>query len=153
MANGFITKRGLEKLKGELGELVNQKRPEVVRRIRHAVSFGDLSENAEYTEAKEQQAFVEGRILEIENMLRNVRLVSLGSAKPSSVQVGCAVELLGRGQKRKFKIVGKAESNPAKGCISSDSPVGRALLDRGIGEEIEVPTPAGNKKYKIIKIA
>ena len=116
------------------------------------MALGDLSENADYSEAKDVQLFLEGRIAEIERILRNAKLVSINSGS-SRVSIGCSVKLQSAGQKREFKIVGKAESNPAIGCISSDSPIGKALLGRAIGEEIEVPTPAGNKKYKIVRIA
>lgn len=153
MPGEFITKKGLEKLKEELSGLVNKKRPEVARRIKEAVSFGDLSENAEYTEAKEQQAFTEGRISEIENILRNVSLVSKKSAKASFVQISCAVSLVSGSQKRVFKLVGKSEGNPSAGEISSDSPIGKALLGRVVGDEIDVPTPSGKKQYRIVKIA
>lgn len=149
----FITKKGLEKLRAELDELLDVKRPEVASRIKDAVAFGDLSENAEYSEAKDAQVFIEGRISEIGNTIRNAKLVSSGSGSSSMVNIGCLVHLASSGQKREFKIVGKAESNPALGHISSDSPIGKALLGRTMGEVIEVPTPAGNKKFKIVKIA
>lgn len=153
MSRAFITKKGMKKLKEELHELTVRKRPEVAERIREAVSFGDLSENAEYAEAKEQQAFIEGRIFEIENILRNATLVSTSPSKILSARIGCVVHLASGRQKESFQIVGKGEGNPASGEISSDSPIGSAVLGRGVGDEIDVPLPSGRKRYKIIKIA
>lgn len=152
MSENFITKKGLAKLKEELNELIKVKRPEVSARIKEAVSFGDLSENAEYAEAKEDQAFIEGRIAEIENVLRNVDLVSFRPRTNFSVQIGCAVVIKSAGQNRTFKLMGKGEGNPSEGEISSDSPIGRAIMGRSIGEEVDVPAPSGKKRYKIIKI-
>lgn len=155
MAGEFLTKKGLLKLQGELEELVRRRRPQVAERLKEAVSFGDLSENAEYAEAKEEQAFVEGRISEIENILRTANLVSEKRTFDifSGAEIGCVVEVESNGQFNKFKIVGKGESNPAKGHISSDSPIGQALLGKVAGEEIDVLTPVGNKRYKIVRIA
>jgi len=151
----FITKQGLAKLKQELGDLVKYKRPEIAERIKEAVALGELTENAEYAEAKDQQGFIEGRISEIENTLRTVRIVSATPRGRSFVQIGCAVHLnslRGRGR-RTFMIRGKGEGRPEKGEISSDSPIGQAILGQKVGDEVEVPTPAGNKRFKIIRIA
>ena len=152
---GFITKQGLANLTQELSDLVKHKRPEIAERIKEAVALGDLTENAEYAEAKDQQGFMEGRISEIENILRTVQVVSATPRGRSFVQIGCAVHLAilhGQGRK-KFMIRGKGEGRPEKGEISSDSPIGQAILGRKVGDEVEVPTPAGNKRFKIIRIA
>ena len=151
----MITKQGLAKLKKELGDLVRHKRPEIAEKIKEAVALSDLTENAEYAEAKDEQGFVEGRISEIENILRTVRVVSATPRGRSFVQIGCAVHLAslsGRGRTI-FTIRGKGEGRPETGEISSDSPIGQAILGQKVGDEIEVPTPAGNKRFKIVKIA
>lgn len=151
----FITKQGLSKLRQELLDLTKNKRSEVAERLKEAVVLGDLTENAEYAEAKDEQAFVEGRILEIENILRTVSLVSSTPRGKTSVQIGCAVHLaFSDGRRRKtFTLRGKGEGRPEKGEISSDSPIGQAVLGRKAGEEVLVPTPAGNRRFKIIRIA
>ena len=146
MEREFITKRGLNKLNKELEVLVKIKRPQIAEKIREAVSFGDITENAEYAEAKDEQAFIEGRIMEIEETLRTVMVVS-------TAQIGCAVGLSAGAQRKNFIIVGKGESNPSKNEVSSDSPVGQAMLGKKIGDRIMVSTPGGNKQYKIVKIA
>lgn len=155
MAKGeFITKQGIEKLRFELEELVKVKRPQIAERIKEAVSFGDLAENAEYAEAKEEQAFIEGRIMEIEAILRNAMVVQPISRNPAmGVQIGCAVEILGAAKLKKMILVGKGEGNPLRGEVSCDSPIGKAVLGKMIGDVITVSTPKGNKQYKIAKIA
>lgn len=154
MRREFITKRGFDKLKRELEGLVKVRRPEVAEKIKEAVSFGDLTENAEYAEAKEEQAFVEGRILEIEEALRTATLVQPQAGKYSrTAQIGCAVALSGQGQLKKFNIVGKGEGDPLMGEVSSDSPMGQAILGKGLGDVVIVSTPGGNKEYKIVRIA
>lgn len=155
MAKGeFVTKQGIEKLRSEYLELTKVKRPEIAERIKEAVSFGDLTENAEYAEAKEEQAFAEGRIMEIEAILRNATVVqpilrNIGSG----VQIGCAIEVSGAGQRKKLILVGKGEGNPLRGEVSCDSPIGKAVLGKMTGDTITVSTPKGNKQYKIVKIA
>jgi transcription elongation factor GreA len=154
MKGEFITKRGSDKLKRELDMLVKVRRPEVSERIKEAVSFGDLTENAEYAEAKEEQAFVEGRILEIEEALRSATLVQPKAGKYlGAAQIGCAVALSGQGQVKKFNIVGKGEGDPQRGEVSSDSPMGQAVLGKRLGDMVIVSTPGGNKEYKVIRIA
>jgi len=153
MPQEFITKKGLEKLKAELDELVNVKRPEIAGRIKDAVALGDLSENAEYSEAKDAQAFIEGRVSDIEEILRSTRLVSGRATDRSFVQVGCAVKLVSGENKHQFKLVGSGEGNPANGELSTDSPIGKAILGKVPGDEIEISTPTGKKRYKIIQIA
>jgi len=154
MNTEFITQKGLKKLRSELEELIKIRRPEIAERIKEAVSFGELAENAEYTEVKEEQAFIEGRIMDIEETLRTVMIVNPVSGRSSSsAQIGCVVELSSGGQRKKFTIVGKGEGDPIKGEISSDSPIGQAVLGGGIGDTVMVSTPKGGKQYKIIRIA
>ena len=154
MSQDLITKKGLQKLQNELEELKDKKRPEVAEKLRVALSFGDISENPEYAEAKEEQAFVEGRIAEIEHILRGSVLVQTSAGKFSQIAaIGCAVALASGKQKRQFVLVGKGEGNPLSGEISSDSPLGQALLGKKVGTSVKVSTPLGKKLYKIIGIS
>ncbi|OGZ58284.1 MAG: transcription elongation factor GreA [Candidatus Spechtbacteria bacterium RIFCSPHIGHO2_02_FULL_43_15b] len=153
MSEEFLTNQGLKKLKEELEYLVREKRREVAGRIREAVSLGDISENAEYAEAKEEQAFIEGRISEIESVFRNAKIVNSASRNASTVEIGCSVEVRGGAQTRNLMLVGKAEANPETGEISAESPLGRALLGKTAGETVDVHTPAGNRRYTIVRIA
>lgn len=154
MAGEFITKQGLLKLRRELEELVKRRRPQVAERLKESVSLGDLTENAEYAEAKDEQGFVEGRILEIENIFRTAMLVQPRLKTPSLIaEVGSTVAVTCGAEKRRFAIVGKGEGDPAKGEISSDSPIGRAVLGKIVGNVILVSTPSGTKQYKIVHVA
>lgn len=146
----YITKEGLEKLKQEL-ETLKEKRLEIGERIQDAKSHGDLSENAEYAEAKELQAFNEGRIAEIEEMLKNAVLIE-EKKSGDKVAVGCSVEVHSKGKVMKFRIVGSEEADPANFVISNESPLGKAFLGRKKGEEVTVETPVGKAKYKITDI-
>lgn len=148
----LITQEGLEKLKTESRDLKEKTRKEVIERIRNAKEFGDLSENAEYEDAKNQQSFVEGRIQELEEMIRNARLVSKDQDK-SKVEIGDKVTIKCNGDSPEtYEIVGATESDPASGKISSESPIARTLLNRKKGENIEIPTPDGTMTCKILKI-
>ncbi len=152
MADNFITNEGIAKLRGELTEL-KKKRPEVAERLKESAALGDISENAEYLEAKENQAFIEGRILDIENILRTSLLVQPEYRKAfGAIGVGCAVELSSSGKKQRFRIVGIGEGNPGKFEIASDSPIAQAILGRSVGDTVRVSTPSGNKVYKIARI-
>lgn len=155
MLEEFITKKGFAKLQAELTALKTTRRAEVAERLREALSFGDISENPEYIQAKEEQAFVEGRIAEIENILRSTMLIEDTFAKSTIMKagIGCVVELASGGRIKKFTIVGKGEGDPLCGEISSDSPLGQALLGRCSGDFIKVSTPSGNKRYRIVRIA
>jgi len=153
MGDNLITKKGIAKLKRELGELI-EKRPEVASRLKEAAALGDISENSEFVAAKDYQAFVEGRIMEIENTLRNARLVQPGYRRVlRQVELGCAVVLVSAGRQKKFRIVGIGEGDPLKSEISSDSPIAQAILGKNIGDIVSVSTPAGNRKYKVVRIA
>lgn len=150
----YYTKEALEKLKAELDELKKKKRREVAERIRDAKSFGDLSENAEYTDAKEAQAFIEGRIAKLEHILENAEIVdeSKGSAS-GEIQVGRKVLIVdGKGQEKEYSLVSANEVNSLEGKISTSSPIGKALLGKKVGDQVEVDVPAGKMKLKIKKV-
>jgi len=154
MSDEFITKKGFTKLRKELEDLKNVKRPEVAEKLRVALSFGDISENPEYAEAKEEQAFVEGRIAEIENTLRNSLLIQMVSSGQSLVvAIGSRIELISGKKTQRFLLVGKGEGDPISGEISSDSPLGRAVLGKRLGVLIKVSIPSGQRQYKITHIS
>ncbi len=153
----ILTKDGFDKLVSELDYLRNVKRREVADRIREAISYGDLSENSEYEDAKNEQAFVEGRIMELEEKVKYVQIIDDNQKKTASVQLGgtVVVKLCGPKAdetKMSFTIVGSTEADPLKGRISNVSPVGMALLDHRAGEKIDVPTPSGIIQYEILKV-
>ena len=151
----YMSPEGLEKLKKELDYLKNTKRKEIVESLQKAIDFGDLSENAEYLEAKETQSFVEGRILELEALLKEAVIVSK-KRQGDSAQIGSTVLVsLDSPQKsdnEKFEIVGAEEANPLEGKISADSPFGKAVLSKRKGNIIQVETPRGRVYYKILEI-
>lgn len=150
----FLTPEGRQKLQQELDHLLTVKRPEVAAAIHTAKEEGDISENSAYDAAKEQQAFIEGRILSLENMLNNAVLIDPTRAT-DSVGLGCVVKLVERGQKAEetYQIVGSAEADPVKQRISNESPVGRALIGKKKGDEIIVKTPAGERHLRIVEIS
>ena len=150
MSKEYLTFEGLEKLKKELEYLKTVKRKEIAQRLEKCLAFGDLTENAEYSEAKEAQAFLEGRILELEDLIRNA--VIIDEKQKGSVQIGSTVLVSTDEKKEKFKIVGAEEANPLEGKISSDSPLGKTLLNKSKGAIVEVDTPQGKIQYKILKI-
>jgi transcription elongation factor GreA len=147
----YITKDGLQKLHNEIVFLKNVKRREIADRIQQAKELGDLSENAEYVEAKNEQAFIEGRILEIEHLLRNATIIpekTIGDI----VSVGSTIVVKHDGARMEYCIVGSSEADPANGKISNESPLGKAFLGKRSGESIEVLTPGGTKRYTIQKV-
>ena len=147
----LLTKDGLTKLERELDELRTVRRSEVAERIKYAKDFGDISENAEYEDAKNEQGMVEGRILVLENMIRNAVIIE----EPSGggvVGVGSVVEVKDEFGKQVFTIVGPAEVDVAQGRISMESPMGKALLGHKVGEQVEVQSPAGPRGVKITKV-
>lgn len=146
----YISKEGLEQLKKEL-EGLKLKRQEIAQRLEEAKALGDLSENTEYIQAKEAQAFNEGKFLELEEVLRNAVVISKNNGN-SIVQVGSSVEASAHGEKQVFTIVGSEEANPAQGKVSNESPIGRAFLGHKAGESVIVETPRGKMTYKIISI-
>ncbi len=148
----YLTKEGYEKLKVELENLLDNERKAVAARIKAAKEHGDLSENSEYSDAKEQQSFVEGRIIELEHIIKNAEIIDDNHVDCKSVNLGCTVHLETSAKDLKYKIVGSVEADPEKGLISNESPIGKALLGRTKGDTIEVSVPAGVTKYKIKKI-
>lgn len=150
----YLSAKRLEELKGELDLLRDVKRKEIAKRIEEAKSLGDLSENAEYHEAREEQAFNEGKIREIEELLRDATIIEEEkSRRKKIVSVGDTIEVRkNEEEKEEFMIVGSNEADPLNGKISNESPLGRALLDRTLKEEVVVKTPSGDIHYKIIKI-
>lgn len=147
----LLTKDGIVKLERELEELRTVRRAEVAERIKYAKDFGDISENAEYEEAKNEQGMVEGRILVLENMLRNVVVIEEGVGA-GVIGVGSSVDVQDEFGKQSFTIVGPAEVDVANGRISLESPVGKALLGHKVGDEVEVQSPAGARKVKISRV-
>ncbi|KEO83943.1 transcription elongation factor GreA [Tumebacillus flagellatus] len=150
----FLTREGLAKLEEELDYLKSSKRKEVAERIKIAVSYGDLSENSEYDAAKDEQAFVESRIVQLEKMMRNVRIIEPGSEDRSSVSIGSTVKLkeVPDGDVETYQIVGTTESDPLEGKISNESPLGASLIGRQVGDRINVNTPGGQLEFEIIEI-
>lgn len=145
-----VTKEGLDALKAEYEELVNVKRPEAVTRLATAREQGDLSENSEYTDAKQSLAFIDGRIAELEVVLHDVKVVTTHAK--GQVDVGCKVTLHINGKKEEFTVVGEWEADPASKKISHESPLGKALLGKKVGDKVEVEAPAGKILYKILEI-
>ncbi len=147
----LLTPEGLEKLNKELKDLVENKRKEVIERIREAAAHGDLSENADYAQAREEQSFIEGRIAEIEDIIKNAEIISQTS-HGTVVNVGTTVIVKVSGQEKKYTIVGSNEANPKEGKISNESTVGKALLGKKTGEKFIVQTPAGEVEYQVVSI-
>lgn len=148
--NYATTKEGLEKMKKELEEMKNIRRPEIAERIAKAKELGDLSENAEYHDAKEALGFLEGRILELQDFISHA--VVSAPTSTDEVTVGCKVRCEVKGKEREFHLVGSNESDPAAGKISSASPLGQALMGREKGEEFDFEAPSGPIGYKILDI-
>lgn len=150
----ILTPEGLRRLEEELDHLKTVRRKEVATRIKAAKEFGDLMENSEYEDAKNEQAFVEGRILQLEQMLRNAKVIDNHATPPGQVAVGSTVRLkeLASGDEITYMIVGSAEADPAKDKISDESPVGRALLGKRKGDGVEVSAPAGKMRYTVLQI-
>lgn len=150
----ILTAAGLQKLEEELEQLKTVKRREVAQRIKEAISYGDLSENSEYEEAKNEQAFIEGRIITLEKMLRNARVISGDVLDSGVVSVGSTVKVkdLEFNEEMEFTIVGSAESDPMENKISNESPVGLALLGKTKGSIVDVNVPAGVVRYEILDI-
>lgn len=151
----LLTPEGLKKLEQELEHLKSVKRREVAERIKVAREFGDLSENSEYEEAKNEQAFIEGRIATLEKMLRHARVVAKEDVDPQQVNIGSTVTLkdLATGEVLQYTIVGSNEADPRQGRISYQSPVGKAVMGRAVGSKVEVRLPAGSVQYEIVSVA
>ncbi len=148
----YLTKEGITELETEVKGLIEQRGP-IAERIKTAREFGDLSENAEYSSARQEQERVEGRIAEIENILQNVEVIKKPKGD-SKVQLGSSVKLKGSdGKTKEFQVVGTVEADPLNGKISDESPIGQALLGKKEGEEVEIQTPAETATYTIADIS
>ncbi|WP_340020693.1 transcription elongation factor GreA [Paenibacillus sp. FSL K6-1096] len=150
----ILTPDGLKRLEEELETLKSVKRREVAERIKVAIGYGDISENSEYEDAKNEQAFIEGRIITLEKMLRNARIINSDEIATDVVSVGVTVtvEDMEYGDTMEYTIVGTAESDPLNNKISNESPVGRAIIGKKVGTIVDVSVPAGVIQYKILDI-
>lgn len=149
-----MTYDGIKKLEEELEYLKTTKRKEITEKIKVALSFGDLSENSEYDEAKNEQAFVEGRILQLESMLKNASVIDESEVSTDTVNVGAIVKVkdFDFDEEVEYTIVGSAEADPINFKISNESPVGNALMGKKVGQIVEVPVPDGISKFEILQI-
>ncbi len=147
----YVTNEGLEKLQAELADLKTTQRKELAGRLEAAKALGDLSENAEYHDAKEALGMVEGRIREIGDMLKNLSVIESGTTG-GVVRVGSAIEVEVNGKKKSYTIVGSNEANPLEGYISNESPLGNAFLGHSVGDAVAVETPNGTVHYTVAKI-
>lgn len=153
MEENFITEEGLERLKEELEYLETHRRKQVAARIKKALEQGDLSENAEYAEAKEEQAFVEGKILELKDVVKRAKVVKKKrGGKGAKVDVGSTVLVLNGKEKKELTIVGSTEADPLKGKVSHESPIGKAFIGKQKGDSVEVITPGGKQTFKVLEI-
>lgn len=154
----FVTEEGLAALEKELDFLKTVRRKEVAEKIKVALSFGDLSENSEYDEAKNDQAMMEARIADLEVMLKSAVVIDESELNNETVHIGSKIEVSltaadGKKSKRDFKIVGSNEADPRNGKISDESAVGKALIGAKVGQTVEVESPAGVSKYKVVTIS
>jgi len=155
----YLTKQGLEKLKQELEER-KKKRQDIAKRLEEVKALGDLSENVEYAQTKDEQSFNEGRVAELENIVSRARVYEGGGGQIEQVRIGSTVAValkiggkINKKLKREFSIVGSQEAEPMKGRISLESPIGKALMGHKLNDEVNVDTPKGRQKYVIIKIS
>jgi transcription elongation factor GreA len=148
----YVSADGLKKLQAELDDLRTAKRAEIAKRIHAAMEFGDYSENSELEQAKNDQAFLEGRIMTLEQMIKNAQLID-EKTKHEIVEVGSHVTVEADGRKEKYVIVGSAETSPLEGKISNESPVGRALMGHRTGETVKMSVPAGMIEMKILAVS
>ncbi len=151
----LLTDEGLKNLENELEELKTVKRKEIAEKIKVALSFGDLSENSEYDEAKNEQAIVEARIAAIENMLKDVQIIDEKKLGTKVIHIGSKVKLrdIEFDDICEYKIVGSSEADPVNGKISDESPVGKGLIGHKVGQKVEIETPAGSMSYEILEIS
>lgn len=149
----YVTKDGLERLQLELQDLKNVKRREVAEKIDRAKELGDLSENGEYQDAKDELAFIEGHIQQLEHLLMHAEVISEAPAKKGGmVNVGSTVIAKANDREVTYQIVGSNEADPKQGKISNESPLGQAFLGKSVGDDVDVITPAGTTIYRVIKI-
>jgi transcription elongation factor GreA len=148
----YLTDAGIQKLNDELTDLTTKQRPELAKRLREAIKMGDLKENADYIAAKEDQAFVEGRILKVKEMLRSSVLIS-NQLNKQEVSIGSTVTISEENSdEEQYTLVGSAEADPPMGRISHESPIGQAIIGKSTGDSVQVSTPGGNITFKIVKI-
>lgn len=150
----YLTTEGLKKLEDRLEYLTSTRRTEIADRIKAAIALGDLSENSEYIESKNDQAFLEGEIVQIESTLRHAQVISAADIDGKQVLVGAVVELKDLDNKKKitYSIVGPNEADPFSGKISNESPIGTALMNKAVGESVTITTPRGEKHLKILEV-
>ena len=157
MSNGkpvYVTQEGLEKMKAELDELINEKRPALAERLRFAIKQGDLSENADYIQAKEEQGFLEGKIRELQRNIRNAELIVESEGAKDKAVLGTHVTVKEDGfEPETYHLVGSTEADPSAGKISHESPLGRALLGHKVGDIVDVKAPAGTLEFEIVDIS
>lgn len=155
----LVTKEGLKKLKEELGLLKTVRRKEVAQRLKEAISYGDLSENSEYEEAKNEQAFVEGRIIELEQKIKNAKIISekkVTLKRGKEIDIGSTVTVRNKTERddpEMYTIVGSTEADPLEHKISNESPIGRAIIGKKKGDVVNVEAPAGKFRYEILKVS
>ncbi len=149
----YLTKKGFDDLKTEYKDLVEKDRPGVVERLSSAREMGDLSENAEYTAARDELAFIDGRIEELESLLKHAQLIADGQHGAQAIDLGSEVVIKIANRKEAFTVVGEWEADPAEKKISHESPLGRALIGKAVGDEIEVDAPAGKMVYTVVSIS
>ncbi len=151
----ILTYEGLKELEKQLDYLKGKKRLEIAEKIKKAISFGDISENSEYDEAKNEQAAIEAKIVKLENSLRNAEVIDDEALQTDEVRIGCKVRIrdLDYDEEEEYQIVGSMEADPAKQRISDESPVGSALLGKKVKEVIEVEAPLGSLKFEILEIS
>lgn len=149
--NSYLTKERLEELKEELKRLKQDERSEISDRLKKAKEYGDLSENAEYIDAKEEQAKLEGRIFELEEVIRNAVIIKKSGGK-TTVSIGSTIEVKKNGNTVKYTIVGSSEAKPELNLISNESPLGKNFIGKKVGDVVDVETPSGKFKYKIMRI-
>ena len=152
----YLTQEGLDKMKTELDHLINVRRPEISDKLQKAIAEGDLKENANYHDAKEQQGFMEGRIQELQAGLRNVKIIEPQATVSGVIRVGSTAVItevgLDEDEEEEYRIVGAREADPANGYISNESPIGVALLGKKRGQTVKVLTPGGEVQLKILKV-
>jgi transcription elongation factor GreA len=151
MPKQYLTKERLEEFKVELEELKNKKRLEIAQRLKQAKEYGDLSENSEYSEAREEQANVEGRIFELEELIKEAVTIKTGEGG-DTVGVGSMVTVKKGDKTSKYTIVGSYEAKPEEGRISDESPLGKAFMKKKVGDVVKIATPGGSVSYEVLKI-
>lgn len=151
----LLTAAGLKKLQEELDQLKTVARKEVAARLAEAISYGDLSENAEYDAAKNQQAFIEGRILEVEDQIKSAEIIEYSKSEKGLIQIGSTVTLkrTDEGTEHEYTIVGSTEADPLLHKISNESPVGDAILGKKVKDKVKVKAPGGIFEYEVVKVA